>query len=334
MAVNKRPALARTRCHKRPAAPPLAETIDLAAELRKKPLLLGRFESVHLCLAGCGGTGSWFAQDLARLALTLQTMNVETHVTFVDPDIIEAANVFRQNFCFAEVGKNKAEALARRLSAGWGVEVHAQPLPFESKMAFAHEADLVIAIGCVDNAAARKSIAEVLDRREGFTGIGWRYDPDHGPMRVWWLDLGNGRESGQVLLGSTSNPKRLANAFPLPDRCGALPAPTLQHPELLKPRPEELSQEKSGLSCEEMAARNAQSLVINRMMADIGAGYLVKLLFEPPAREALACYATYIDMRSMSMRSKLILPETLETFARAARKRQRRKTAQQTVHNP
>ncbi len=319
----------RARLHCQHPAPPQPETLDLTAQLQKKPLRLGHFKSVHLCLVGCGGTGSWLSQDLARFALTLKTMDIRAHITFVDPDIIERVNVFRQNFSFAEVGLNKAEALAFRLSAGWGVEVHAQPASFASEMAFAPEADLVIVIGCVDNAAARQAIAEVLDRRSGYTGIGWHYEPDAMPMCVWWLDLGNSRESGQVLLGSTSQPQRLKKAFPLPDRCGALPAPSLQHPELLEPRPEELSPEASGLSCEEMAARNAQSLVINRMVADLGAGYLVKLLFEPPANEALTSYATYVDMRSMSMRSKPILPETLKAFARAARKRQRRNPAAQ-----
>ena len=207
-------------------------------------------------------------------------MGVEVYLTFVDPDIVETATVFRQNFCFAEVGLNKAETLALRLSAGWGVEIHAQPAPFDRKMAFAHSADLVIVIGCVDNAAARTAIAATLDQRGAWEGVNWRYDPSAGPMRIWWLDLGNSKESGQALLGSTCQPARLKNAFPLPDRCGALPAPSLQHPELLDPRPEELSPEKSGLSCEEMAARNAQSLVINRTVADLGAAYLVQLLFE------------------------------------------------------
>jgi PRTRC genetic system ThiF family protein len=327
MALKTRSSKARLRCRGTPASP-AAATIDLTAELKKKPLLLGHFDSVHLCLVGCGGTGSWVAQDLARFALTLKTMGVEVNLTFVDPDIVETATVFRQNFCFAEVGLNKAETLALRLSAGWGVEVHAQPAPFDRKMAFAHSADLVIVIGCVDNAAARTAIAATLDQRGAWEGVNWRYDPSAGPMRIWWLDLGNSKESGQALLGSTCQPARLKNAFPLPDRCGALPAPSLQHPELLEPRPEELSPEKSGLSCEEMAARNAQSLVINRTVADLGAAYLVKLLFEPPADEALMCYASYVDMRSLSMRSKPILPETLEAFAHARRKRKSRRPVQ------
>ena len=121
-----------------------------------------------------------------------------------------------------------------------------------------------------------------------------------------------------MLIGSTLKAERLKRAFPLSDRCGALP-PSLQHPELLVPKPEELSPAETGLSCEEMAARNAQSLIVNQMIAAIGADYLVQLVLS----RSLIAYATYFDLATMSMRSKYISPEALVAFTRPRRKHRR-----------
>ncbi len=139
------------------------------------------------------------------------------------------------------------------------------------------------------------------------------------------LPYGNSRRSGQVLIGSTLRPERLKRAFPLPDRCGALPAPSLQHPELLLPKPEELSPAETGLSCEEMVARNAQSLIVNQMIAAISADYLVQLVLS----QSLIAYATYFDLATMSMRSRYITPEALAAFAKPRRSRRKKTHPQQ-----
>jgi hypothetical protein len=86
----------------------------------------------------------------------LREQGVETQVTLVDPDVVESSNIFRQNFSAAEIGRNKAETLAVRLSAAWGLEIHAQPAPFRSAMVTDGYGRFTVVIGCVDNAAARR----------------------------------------------------------------------------------------------------------------------------------------------------------------------------------
>jgi hypothetical protein len=93
----------------------------------------------------------------------LREQGVETQVTLVDPDVVESSNIFRQNFSAAEIGRNKAETLAVRLSAAWGLEIHAQPAPFRSAMVTDGYGRFTVVIGCVDNAAARRTLAEALD---------------------------------------------------------------------------------------------------------------------------------------------------------------------------
>lgn len=286
------------RKHK-PKSPLTFDVLDLSYH-RAASVFVGDFDRLTLCLIGCGGSGSWLAPSLARLARVLtEERHVQTDLMFVDPDVIEAGNIFRQHFCDAEVGRPKAEALAARYGMAWGVEICAVVAPFDKALVSPHYSPanrLVVLVGCVDNAHARKAIAEALQ----FIN----YSHDVRPVG-WWLDCGNSWASGQVLLGSATRADQLARSFALPKKCSALPAPSLQHPDLLRPRPEETGD--GGLSCEEILARNAQSLTVNQMTASIAADYLTGLLLG----QDLKCFASYFDLGSKSTRSRPITPEAI-----------------------
>src|SRR3954451_23564354 len=100
-----------------PAAPaPAAAGLDLSY-LNASTLMVGPHESVHIMLVGCGGTGSWLAPRIAPIARVLIESGKPTTLSFIDPDIIEKANVYRQNFCDAEIGYHKSRVLALRYGA-------------------------------------------------------------------------------------------------------------------------------------------------------------------------------------------------------------------------
>lgn len=67
-----------------------------------------RIRTTRLLVAGCG-IGSAFAEAAVRLGFE--------HLTLADGDTVSATNLNRQNFTFADIGKPKVEALARRLRA-------------------------------------------------------------------------------------------------------------------------------------------------------------------------------------------------------------------------
>lgn len=301
----------RATCPARPAAPPAppapAPGMDISYS-QARPIMVGLAQTLRLILIGCGGTGSWLASAVVRIARQYALQGGQVSVLFVDPDIVEPANTVRQNFCPAEVGRYKAETLAMRYGAAWALTVGMVAAPFDPQLV-THIDDQMVAvlIGCVDNAAARKSIHAAFASRLKAD------DASDIPSRLWWLDAGNSLTSGQVLLGSTLSSHCLSRAFVLPDRCNALPAPSLQHPELLISRPEELDPADTGLSCEEMAARNAQSLTVNQMVAAVAADYLVGLVLS----HSLKAYATYFELAAQAMRSKYITPEALARFAAA-----------------
>lgn len=257
-------------------------------------LLVTQHSTIEFWVVGVGGTGSWLCASIVRLAQTLINNGKTVRIYFVDPDTVEEANVLRQCFCQKEVGLLKAKTLALRYSLAWGVAITAISEHFQPKWVRPSYNTLSIVIGCVDNAAGRQSLAEVLKSNDS--------SPNHAPS-IWYLDCGNSKTSGQVLLGSHLDFDAEKYAFgelgPL-----RLPSPTVQHPELTVPLPEEL--ENNNLSCEQLAVLNAQSLDINQRVAAEAANYLIGL-----TTGTLKRFATYFDINAGSARSLYITEKTV-----------------------
>jgi PRTRC genetic system ThiF family protein len=275
--------------------------------LNAVPVILAPHKQLRLYLVGCGGTGGWLAPSLVRLTKILTDQGYAISLTLIDHDHVEKSNIPRQNFLITDLGLNKAQILALRYGVAYGVDVRAIPERFNPEMVQSDYDTLSIVIGCVDNGAARQAMAKTLQANY----------PNALP-RLWWLDGGNTRIQGQVLLGSWSTQEKSPPLFCTfsqedsstgkPVGCINLPGPSIQHPELLEPLPEELAD--PNLSCEEMAARNAQSLLINQRVAVEMAQYLVELLMTRNLRR----FATYFDMEVGSSYSRFTSPLTLNTF--------------------
>jgi PRTRC genetic system ThiF family protein len=255
--------------------------LDLA---NASPILTIDYTAIELWLVGCGGTGSWLAPSIVRLGRVLSSKGKTVKLYFVDPDHVEEANVLRQCFCDAEIGLNKAKTLALRYAIAWKMEVGAIAQSFDSNWVTPGYNTLALVAGCVDNAGARQSIAQVLENN------------NHQIVpHTWYLDCGNSRRSGQVLLGSQLSTKPDDYQFDTLG-CFQLPAPTVQHPDLLIPQPEEM--EDNNLSCEQLALLNSQSLSINQRVAAEAFDYLLQL-----TTGKLRRFATYFDLESGSGRS-------------------------------
>jgi PRTRC genetic system ThiF family protein len=247
-------------------------------------LLVPEYTEITLCLVGCGGTGSWLAPALVRIVKMVSQNLPRASLLFIDPDSVEEKNIFRQNFCLAEIGRGKAESLALRYSGAWGVDISHLRNRFEKSFWMNHTGwgELVVIIGCVDNAKARREFATAFG--ESNRSDTW-----------WWLDCGNEKNYGQVLLGGGDQDK----PFKLAGTCSALPLPSLQHPELIEER---IREETKALSCAEMQQEESQGLSINQRMAAEAADYLVRMLVTKDLKK----YATYLDLESGTTRSKYI----------------------------
>ena len=182
----------------------------------------GRVFSGSTTVVGCGGTGGFVAEGLCRLLPNEETL------LLIDHDRVEPHNLRRQNFFEGDVGKFKSQVLAERLSRQYGRKVGYCTSPYTRHLLKGSElggrfqtyAAQGLVVGCVDNAGARREIMESM--RFG----------------SWWLDAGNGRHSGQVLLGNALVASEMEKAFnPEDQTVHALPAPSLQAPDLLMPAP-------------------------------------------------------------------------------------------------
>ena len=233
--------------------------------LYARKLLLLLPDNLHLVLIGCGGTGSWLAPHLVRITKLLTELHDrEVSLTFWDHDHVEPKNVYRQNFCQAEVGANKATALAQRYGLAWGVNIHAIGQPFTGEIPFQREfaGHETIYITCVDHNRPRREVAQRCERYGG-----------------WWVDTGNRKLSGQVSVG-----RAFAEGEPSPLRLPSVttwtPLPSVQFPDIWQDEEESNPEadDYSEMSCADLALLDEQGLSINHAVASATATLLTRML--------------------------------------------------------
>ncbi len=213
----------------------------------------------------------WLAPHLARIAKLLQEVHhLNVRLVFWDPDTVEQKNIYRQNFCEAEIGVNKAQALARRYGHAWGMEVTAVGVPFTRQSLFSNNLaqrygsnEIHILVSCVDNNKARQEIVKCYQEIQS----------------TWWMDTGNLKTAGQVSVGRLLQ-ERESSPLRFPSKTTWLPLPSEQFPGILLPENEPVREDVdySGLSCADIALVDEQGLSINHAIASTAAAMLMKLL--------------------------------------------------------
>lgn len=139
-------------------------------------------ERVLVAVVGAGGNGSQMVSGLARLDRAIRALeHPGLDVIVYDPDDVSEANLGRQLFAPADVGRNKASVLVTRINAWFGTDWKAVPARFEQ----APEGGVGVLISCVDTAKARVAIGKVASRQRA----------------MYWLDVGNRAADGQIVLG-------------------------------------------------------------------------------------------------------------------------------------
>lgn len=238
--------------------------------LYARSILLPVVKSITIHLIGCGGTGSWLAPHLARIMKLLQEVHqINVKLAFWDYDAVEEKNIFRQNFCEAEIGMNKAETLARRYGTAWGLEILALPVSFSTDAMYRNnlgdrygDSSMPVFVTCVDKNAPRQDVAKVCSQYFG-----------------WWLDCGNLKTAGQVSVGRGLPPRELS-PLRFPSMTTWTPLPSVQFPGILQEESESKKQEVdySGMSCADIALVDEQGLSINHVIASTASAMLMKLL--------------------------------------------------------
>lgn len=218
---------------------------------------------------GCGGTGSYFVRDLARIVgIYNKQYGREDSILICDGDTVESSNLSRQNFVQSDLGKNKAEVLAVRYGGSFGVNIGFIPkyLDEEIKATIISDRDLTnkfpVFIGCVDNNKTRYLIKEAHKAIRNRTSI--------------LLDSGNEEHAGQVVFSCnyayTSNGVRL-NFREDPYSSNPYIKTAI---ELFDLKPDD--RHPNDLSCTERAIHAPQNIATNMMAASVLFNYCNTIL--------------------------------------------------------
>lgn len=267
------------------------------------------YSSLRFVVIGAGGTGSFVIPAVTRLMFELkQQQNKPVEMLIVDPDVVESGNIPRSNFCAAEIGSSKAQTLAKRMALAWGLECHYANELFDVekhlKVATSDYRTMTVLLGCVDNHFARRDIHSAIDAHR-------QYSASDAPS-LWWIDGGNGKSSGQVLLGSTTKRIKPEQNFTGTSICRSLPAPSIIHPDLLQAEKASRSEEANLLSCPDRVRLGEQSLNINQRVAI----EIAEMLTEMFLTRSLKRFATYFDLDSGTCRSLYCTPDQITAAIR------------------
>lgn len=234
--------------------------------------LLSPTHPVTVNLIGCGGTGSQVYTSLARINQALIALgHPGLYVFSFDADMISESNIARQLFSPSDIGLNKAEVLTTRLNRFFGTDWHAYNYMYDESSNAAN-----IIISCVDNIKSRLEIAK-LNTEE--------CHPLYNP--IYWLDFGNGRSTGQFVLGSFNKVNQ----------------PSVKNTETVSKLKlvtelfdySKVNEEDSGPSCSLAAALSKQDLFINSSLSMLGCNLLWRLF----SVGSTDCQGGYLNLETM-----------------------------------
>ncbi len=90
---------------------------------------------IYMTVVGTGGTGSQMLTQLARIHCSLRALgHPGLMVVAWDPDTVNSANLGRQMFSPADVGRNKATVLIERINRFIGSEWDAKESLYEATL--------------------------------------------------------------------------------------------------------------------------------------------------------------------------------------------------------
>lgn len=225
---------------------------------------------ITINLIGAGGTGSQMLTSLARMNQAMLALDYPgIVVTVYDDDTVSPANLGRQLFAEAEVGLHKSVALVNRINRFFGTNWKAvtQRFTAENRPYLPERGKANLYITCVDNAAARFEIGNMLAEYKS----AYSYDRN---KPLYWMDLGNSKDTGQVVLSTIGELKQPKSEKFAP--VGNLPFVT----ELFKNLLEDADANDDTPSCSLAEALTKQDLFINSTLANMGASLLWQLFRE------------------------------------------------------
>jgi PRTRC genetic system ThiF family protein len=256
------------------------------------PQFIHSIEPISVTVIGVGGTGSLMLARLAQINHSLKAMGKPgIQVLAIDSDKVSEANLGRGNFFPGDVGQYKAEVLISRINRIFGFAWTSQNERFDCRNLYGN-----IIITCVDKVSVRKQMYHTIDKRFSDRTVDRKTWINRG-MPIYWLDLGNGRDFGQVILGSIANVEQPKGKGKEMFR-GMLPTIMDLHPDL------ETYEDKDTPSCSVAEALFKQDLPVNGMMAM----WAETLLWDMFTKYRITNHGIYISLKNYTTNPLPIKP--------------------------
>ena len=230
--------------------------------------LLQPYNPVNINLIGAGGTGSQMLTALARMSQALNGLNHPGfRVTLFDDDTVQAPNLARQLFTTAELGQYKSAALINRINRFFGLNWKAETERYDKQNCSIAQGMAPITISCVDTVKARFEIAEILNSYK-------KNSASHRDKPLYWLDFGNSKDTGQVILSTIGDIRQPVSKQFAPQ--ANLPFVTDEFKDLLIAS--EMGDHTPSCSLAEALAK--QDLFINSTLVNFGASLIWQMFRE------------------------------------------------------
>ncbi len=282
---------------------------------------------ITVLLAGCGGTGSRILPGLAQIDFSLRALgHPGLMVAVFDADRVSEANIGRQLFSPADIGRYKAEVLCTRINMFYGLSWRAVPMMVTKETAkkirddgngplsgmsewFTNNRGLCgvdILITAVDSVKTRTEIAQSV----------------HG---AYWLDTGNTKDSGQVVLGTlckVPQPAGKDGKATFADSIELLPTVF----DLYANIADEGGKQYQGPSCSVADALRKQDLFVNQWVAMMACD----ILWDAFRHGYLSHQGKIVNLRTSSMRPFLVDPEMWARMAEGAKQKEYKRILRRT----
>lgn len=269
------------------------------------PYFIHPTNPITIDLVGVGGTGSLLLTRLVQINASLLALGMKgINVCAWDPDKFSEANVGRQNMAPSDIGRHKAETLIGRINRSYGFAWSFENKKYNSKR-WGDGTNILIT--CVDSGAARMSIGKIwndqpVEKREtrNITSVS-------PTTSVYWLDLGNSRHTGQVVLGTYGAVKQPGKKG---KHVSMLPTILDHYPNI---KEYDIPDEPS---CSVAESLRKQSLMMNTMMAAWGGVILTDILLQ----YRLQNQGVYINLNTCTTNPIPIRPWEFQTPEPAKKK--------------
>lgn len=232
--------------------------------------LVNSSNRIQIVLVGAGGNGSPMITGLARIDCALKALgHPGISLSVMDGDTVSSSNIGRQMFSPADIGKNKAVVSVTRVNMFFGLRWQAFPIMVEASHIEEIRKKAHVVIGAVDRFRSRQLLQQIVRDR---------------PM--YWLDMGNSKHTGQVILGTGDYIKQ-----PGKQQCiGRLPTIL----ELFPGMEEDENADYQGPSCSMEEALLKQDLFINTAIST----FALDLLWQALRNGHLSIHGTFINLDS------------------------------------